>query len=83
MSRPRQRPPKLKERCSHEGCNARAKQKHECLTCEKLGKEVFTIAGCREHASWALTMVKRHALVKHPVNMLRVGAAALRGEDIE
>jgi hypothetical protein len=76
---------RLKERCSvSSGCNRKAQVKHECLTCLKLkAGTVFVVCGCRWHKAEALTIIKRHALTAHPVNMLRAGVAALKGEDIE
>ena len=76
---------KLKERCR--SCRRRAKVKHECKTCIKLqeaGKveTVFTICACSFHAEKALQDMKKHALVAHPVNLLRAGVAALKGEDV-
>jgi hypothetical protein len=55
---------------------------HECLTCEGLGREVFARQACDLHDAEALAEVKRHALVAHPINILRVLVAGLRGEKI-
>lgn len=76
---------KIKKKCQK--CRKRAKVVHECLTCVALkeaGKrdEVFETAGCAQHAEAALQEIKRHALLAHPVNLLRAGIAALKGEDI-
>lgn len=75
--------------CYTEGCKGRGGEKFECLTCEKLyfaGKrtkdEIFVIQACSKHRFQALADVKKHAVVKHPVNLLRVMGAALKGEDI-
>ncbi len=73
---------KLKERCGHDGCYRRAQVKHECRTCDELGKEIFTVAACGHHATGAMEEIKRHCLVKHPVNILRGVGAALKGEDV-
>jgi hypothetical protein len=44
--------------------------------------EVFVIQCCRVHYDEGLKRVKRHALTAHPVNLLRVMAAGLKGEKI-
>lgn len=75
------KPKKLKERCC--SCRRRAKVKHECITCIELGREtVFTVCACFFHADSALQDIKKHTLVAHPVNLLRAGIAALKGEDV-
>ena len=80
---------RLKERCSAASeCSRRAQVKHECVTCIKLKEAkkvetVFVVCGCRWHKPEALTIMKRHALTAHPVNLLRAGVAALKGESIE
>lgn len=77
-----------KHECSTEACTARAKVKHECLTCEKLreaGKlkgEPFVVYACARHGEEALTAVKKHALASHPANILRATVAALKGEKV-
>jgi len=78
---------KLTTRCSHEGCSSRAKAKHECLTCEKLveagkAKTIFAVYACGNHQNEALASIKKHAMVGHPVNILRAIAAQLKGEDV-
>ena len=74
---------KFKELCSHDGCSRRAKAKHECLTCERLGAaEPFAMFACGYHQNEVLAAVKKHALVKHPTNMLGAAWAALKGEDV-
>ncbi len=57
------------------------------MTCEQLrdaGKktdaEVFTIQTCGLHRERALQIIKRHALVAHPINIVRATIAGLRGE---
>lgn len=74
---------KFKERCSHDDCRRRAKAKHECVTCEKLASEErFFLFSCAYHHEPVKARVKRHALVAHPVNILRATGAALKGEDV-
>lgn len=69
--------------CDFANCTRRAKQVHECLTCEKLKeKPVFSMRGCSLHTAWALRAVRIHALRKHPANILGACAAALKGEDV-
>jgi len=68
----------IKGKCSF--CEKRIHlQKTECLTCEKLGKE-FSVISCRQCREKGIHKIRQHALVKHPSNLLRVCAAALRGE---
>jgi hypothetical protein len=72
---------KLTALCDHDECHRRAKAKHECLTCEKQEK-AFAVHACGHHADWGTQTIKRHALVKHPVNLLRAVGHQLKGEDI-
>jgi hypothetical protein len=67
--------------CSVPKCAKAAAVKHECLTCEKKGSEHVTY-GCTQHKDTSLELAKRHALVKHPSNMLGAVGAALAGEDV-
>lgn len=68
--------------CAHANCNAYVYQKAECLTCKRLGKSFVKLA-CLHHYEAALSAVRRHALVKHPVNILRATIAGLKGENLE
>lgn len=52
-----------------------------CVTCEKLGKDT-SWAACPAHWDQGVADMKKHALVGHPVNILRAVGAGLRGEDI-
>lgn len=72
----------VKETCFWEHCEQKGVHKVECITCEAAGK-AHVVFACVLHHPDALTAVKRHAVVKHPVNLLRVVAAGLRGDDIE
>jgi hypothetical protein len=69
-------------------CGEKSAAMHECLTCEKLHEEnplkhdKFAVFACHEHNAAGLAAVKKHALVKHPANLLRVVAAGLKGEEI-
>jgi hypothetical protein len=45
-------------------------------------ESVFKVQCCAKHYNDGLTKVKRHALTAHPVNILRVMAAGLKGEKI-
>lgn len=71
----------LRGPCYYEGCTKQGKRLHECVTCEKRG-DVFRVQCCDEHYLAGRGVVRKHALVKHPANVLRVIAAGLRGEDI-
>ncbi len=74
---------KLKERCDTKGCTRRATVKHECLSCERLKAEiVYSVCGCVLHARDATDEIRKHALVKHPSNLVGAVAAALKGEDV-
>ena len=67
--------------CYADGCSADGKNTHACLTCEKLGKST-EIHYCPAHRETGLGQIKKHALVRHPANLLRVIGAGLAGEDI-
>ena len=67
--------------CFAEGCEKNGSRTHRCVTCEKRGRD-FSRQCCPEHNEQGLGEVRRHALVKHPANLLRVVAAGLAGEDI-
>lgn len=85
---PKPKRERMKETCSWrvdsqtsvEVCNVRAVTKFECRTCEAVGKEIFTLHSCAYHAPELQMQIRRHALVKHPVNIVRVAAAVLKGE---
>ncbi len=68
-------------RCDFKGCELDGRNHHACITCEKLGKE-HKVHYCPLHRQETLGAVKRHALLKHPANLLRVVGAGLAGEDI-
>lgn len=72
----------VKEACFEKDCKLKGVSKKECIACEKRGK-AHVIHHCVVHAGEAMTAIKRHVLLKHPVNMLRVVVAGLRGENIE
>lgn len=74
---------KIKGQCFIEGCHRKAKVAHECLTCEKLDKPIHTVKACRIHQARAMQAIRRHALVAHPVNLVRAIVATLKGEDLE
>jgi hypothetical protein len=68
-------------------CKHRGGEIFHCITCEQLrdaGKktdaEVFRIQTCVAHRDKAIAKIKTHALVKHPVNILKVTIAGLKGE---
>lgn len=67
--------------CFKKGCTKKAIGMDECLTCEKLGK-AHRVLSCEIHRGAGLAAVKKHSLVKHPANLLRVVAAGLKGEQI-
>ena len=62
--------------CSVEGCLAKPRTQHKCKACGHIMKS------CRRHGDQIWEEMKRHALVKHPVNLLGAVAAALKGEDV-
>lgn len=64
-------------------CWRRAVVRYDCRTCADTSHLPHSVAACRQHASAALSRMKRHALTRHPVNIVRAAAAALAGEDIE
>jgi len=69
--------------CAHSDCEANAYSKASCITCEELGaQKPAGYAFCLAHQDWAIAKIKKHALVKHPVNIVRAVAAGLRGEDV-
>lgn len=84
MKVPKPKKERFKEKCSWRAedqiCTVRAVTKFECRTCEATGKEVFTLFSCAVHSPELQGQVRRHALVKHPVNIVRVAAAVLKGE---
>lgn len=68
-------------------CERRARVEHACRTCDELVKagkstDRYSIKACHEHALGALEQTKRHALTKHPSNLLGATFAALKGEDV-
>lgn len=68
-------------RCTVPGCKRRSDVTHECITCEKLGKEpIFTVHGCIHHKAAVLVIIKRHALGAHKINILKATAHALAGD---
>jgi hypothetical protein len=67
--------------CFQRDCGAKVESMHECITCEKLGKN-YRIVCCGEHNVAGLAKLKKHALVRHPSNLLGVIAAGLKGEEI-
>lgn len=71
--------------CFKKGCDKPGIGMDECLTCEQLGRtgsRKFKVVSCEDHRMEGLGMVKKHALVKHPSNLLRVIGAGLMGEEI-
>lgn len=56
-------------------CGIQAVVQYDCRTCE-----TFSIKACRKHEKKGMYDIRQHALLKHPVNILRVAAAALKGE---
>jgi hypothetical protein len=68
--------------CDHKSCEASAKVKLECLTCERLGKTVKTIRGCDSHALWAQSKLRQHALAAHPSNLVGAVVGQLAGKDV-
>jgi hypothetical protein len=81
------KPTKNKARCDVDKCRRRAKVKYECRTCEALvaagkAEAVFIVNVCRPHSARGKLKIRRHALIAHPVNILRAGIAALKGEDL-
>ena len=70
--------------CFAEDCQNNGDQTLYCSTCEAKGRpSPHKIQTCSPHLHEALREMKKHVLGKHPVNILRVTAAALRGESIE
>lgn len=91
MSKPWKKKPKKARRhkgpCYHEGCKRNGGIIHHCITCEKLaaaGKidpdKIYRVQCCDTHAFKALERIKHHALIGHPVNILRATIAGLKGE---
>jgi hypothetical protein len=73
--------------CSFEGCSKNSIVTYECKTCEKLKvlrkvKEVYTVHACALHQEQVIGSMKKHALTKHPSNLLRAVAAQLKGEEV-
>jgi hypothetical protein len=68
--------------CDHKDCEAGAKVKLECLTCEKAGKTVKTVRGCDSHSLWAQSKLRKHALAAHPVNLMGAVVGQLVGKDV-
>jgi hypothetical protein len=73
--------------CFIEGCKGRGGEIFHCRTCEALvaaGKkkedDVFRLQVCTQHRDEALWLMKRHALLAHPFNILRATGAALKGQ---
>lgn len=76
-----------RHKCSVEGCIQRAVAEYVCIVCEHLAeskpdKETFVTYGCTKHNEWAMHTTRRHALKKHPINLLRAVAAGLAGEEV-
>jgi len=67
--------------CFYPKCGKPAIGVDECLTCEKLGKSTRFLS-CAKHRQAGMSATKKHALVKHPSNLLRVIGAGLAGEEI-
>lgn len=65
--------------CSVGDCNRLAVVKWDCITCEKQNKTHATYA-CAQHAEKGQAMARRHALVKHPANIVGAIGAGLKGE---
>ena len=86
MSLPRPKPPKPNfGPCQHAECLRKARATFTCRTCEDLHaagrRETITeIAFCHPHQPWAAEKIRRHALTKHPVNLVRAFVAGLKGE---
>ena len=69
--------------CSIEGCTTGAAIRHECLACEAKKKDdPFAIYGCQKHAQAVTERARKHALTKHPVNLMRGVVRQLAGEDV-
>lgn len=89
MSQPRRRRKKVEPHrgdCFDSECKERGGEKFHCITCESLrdaGKkkagDVFVIQTCVIHRDKAIEKIKKHALVAHPVNILRATVAGLKG----
>lgn len=80
---------RVRGKCQVGDCGRQGKTEHSCITCEKLhakdaSREVFSRKACRWHGEAALSEVKRHALTKHPANLLGAlcGAAQRRGRTL-
>lgn len=75
-----------KEEGAESRCGNRGVIVHHCRICEdlaaagKLKGEPYKIQTCVHHHDEAVQEIKKHALVAHPVNLLRAGVAALKGE---
>lgn len=84
MSKPwnkKRKPKPLRDKCFVDGCKRRGGEKFTCRTCEGLGrKKPYELAACVLHREEALAKVKKHTLVKHPVNIVRATIAGLKGE---
>lgn len=72
------------------GCELDATSEHVCLTCEKLVAEgragkgpdggIYRRKVCPLHRGAALEAVRKHALVAHPINILKMAVAVVRGD---
>ena len=72
---------KVEGRCSHPDCNAKAKREMACVTCEQIkADEPFKLKSCHKHFEALQQKIRKHALVKHPVNILGAVVAGLKGE---
>jgi len=71
-----------------ENCQNNGNRTYHCRTCEEIAGpapdkgEVFSVQTCDEHDAEAQKKMKRHVLIKHPVNIARLTLAALKEEEI-
>lgn len=78
---------KIRKRCSIVDCKRRVTTTHECRTCERLelvqdfDTSPKVMYACDRHYEAVVALMKRHAVTKHPLNLLRVFAGMLKGEE--
>lgn len=92
MSKPwnRKKPPKPKRHrgpCYAQDCKRNGGIIHHCITCETLAEAgkieetaIYRVQTCDHHAFKALQKIRKHALLAHPVNILRATVAGLKGD---
>ena len=74
----------LKGPCYRDNCNFQGGEKFTCKTCERLSVDPpFSIQVCFLHREEAIATIKKHALIKHPVNIVRAAQENPGGMDAD